>query len=93
MNVETEDMPKKPEKVKFDPQKQYSWKPEDQFTMNGHEMNLIFNSLKMILNTPEAQNILLVERASLAADKVLKRAVENGIVQETIPGEVKEKGA
>lgn len=68
--------------LKYDPNKKYRWEPESQFLLSGEEFGVILNSLRAILNTPEAQRILLVERASKLIDNSLARAVEIGIVQE-----------
>lgn len=66
----------------YDPNKKYRWEPESQFLLSGDEFGVILNSLRAILNTPEAQRILLVERASKLIDNSLARAIELGIVYE-----------
>lgn len=67
---------------RYDPNKKYRWEPGAQFLLSGEEFGVILNSLRAILNTPEAQRILLVERASKLIDNSLARAVELNIVQE-----------
>lgn len=67
---------------KYDPAKKYRWEPGSNFLLTGEEFGLILNSLRAILNTPEAQKILLAEKASHSIDKALSRAIEVGIVKE-----------
>lgn len=67
---------------KYDPSKKYRWEPGSNFLLSGEEFGIILNSLRAILNTPDAQRILLAEKASQSIDRVLARAVEVGIVKE-----------
>src|SRR5690349_18008766 len=67
---------------KYDPSKKYRWEPGSNFLLTGEEFGLILNSLRAILNTPEAQRVLLAEKASHSIDKALARAIEVGIVKE-----------
>ena len=53
------------EKITYDPNKKYSWTPEDQFTLNGGEFGLLLNALRSILNTQEAAKILLANEAKI----------------------------
>jgi hypothetical protein len=67
---------------KYDPSKKYRWEPGSNFFMTGEEFGVILNSLRAILNTPEAQKVLLAERANIAVENTIARAVQQGIVQE-----------
>jgi len=67
---------------KYDPNKKYRWEPGSNFFMTGEEFGVILNSLRAILNTPEAQKVLLAERANIAVENTIARAVQQGIVQE-----------
>jgi hypothetical protein len=72
-----------PEKaLSYDPKKAYKWEPSDQITITGSEFGVLLNSIRAVLNTPEAQRILTIERANLAIESVIKRSVESGIVKE-----------
>lgn len=72
--------------LKYDPAKKYKWEPGTNFFLSGEEFGVTLNSLRAILNTPEAQRILLAERASIAVENALSRAIEMGFVQEdTLP--------
>lgn len=76
---------------KYDPGKKYRWEPGSKFNLSGEEFGVILNSLRTILTSPEAQRILLAERASQMVDNVLARAVASGVVQEdnSIPQKAK----
>jgi len=66
----------------YDPNKKYTWTPEDQFTLNGGEFGLLLNTLRSILNTPEAARILMANEANNIIEGRLAQAVEAGIVKE-----------
>ena len=68
--------------VAYDPNKKYSWTPEDQFTLNGGEFGLLLNALRSILNTQEAAKILLANEANNIIEGKLAQAVEAGVVKE-----------
>ena len=66
----------------YDPTKKYTWSPEDKFEFSGAEFGLILNAIRSILNTPEAQKILLAEKANEAIEKKMAEAVEADVVKE-----------
>ena len=70
------------EKITYDPNKKYSWTPEDQFTLTGAEFGLLLNALRAVLNTREAATILLANQANTTIESVLASAVEAGVVKE-----------
>jgi hypothetical protein len=70
------------EKISYDPNKKYTWTPDDQFVISGGEFGLILNTLRAVLNTPEAARILLANKANDVVEAVLARGVESGIVTE-----------
>lgn len=69
-------------KVTYNPAAKYSWKRDDEFILNGQEFNIILNSLRAILLTEQAQNILMIDRANSVFEKILAKAVEDGKVKE-----------
>jgi hypothetical protein len=77
------------EKITYDPNKKYSWTPEDSFTLSGGEFGVILNTLRAILSTPEASKILLANQANTIIEATLAKAVEDGVVKEA-PEEVSE---
>ena len=70
------------EKISYDPNKKYTWTPDDQFTISGAQFGLILNTLRAVLNTPEAARILLANEANNVIEATLAKAVEAGIVIE-----------
>jgi len=72
------------ETPKFDPTKKYTWSPNAQFTISGHEFGLLLNSLRSIVSTKEAQTILIAAQAADAVEALLERNVENGTIVEKI---------
>lgn len=66
----------------FDPNKEYSWKAEDQFQMNGQQFMIALGALRAFLSTEEAAKIQLALQASQALQEVLAKAVEAGIAVE-----------
>lgn len=70
------------EKITYDPNKKYSWTPEDSFTLSGADFGLVLNALRAVLNTREAATILLANQANTTIETVLASAVEAGVVKE-----------
>jgi hypothetical protein len=70
------------EKITYDPNKKYSWTPQDQFILSGGEFGLILNTLRSILGTQEAGRILMANQANNVIEGVLAAAVESGSVKE-----------
>ena len=70
------------EKITYDPNKKYTWTPDDTFILSGAEFGLILNTLRAILNTPEAARILLANQANTIVEGTLSKAVEAGVVIE-----------
>ena len=68
----------------YDPQKKYTWGPEDQFTLTGNEFGLILNSIRAVLGTPEASRIMMAHEANGIIEQMVKRAVQAGVAIEVI---------
>ena len=66
----------------YDPNKRYTWTPDDKFEISGAEFGLILNSLRATISTPEAARILLANEANQAIENALAKAVEADIVKE-----------
>ena len=66
----------------YDPNKKYTWTPDTSFELTGAEFGLILNTLRAILNTPEAARILLANQANNVIEEALAKAVETGKVVE-----------
>lgn len=70
------------QKPVYNPNKKYTWTPEDQFTLNGGEFGLILNALRAILNTEEAAKVLIANQANTVIEGIMAQAVEAGVVKE-----------
>ena len=70
------------QKLVYNPNKKYTWTPEDTFTLNGGEFGLILNALRAILNTEEAAKVLIANQANTVIEGIMAQAVEAGVVKE-----------
>ena len=70
------------QKPSYDPNKKYTWTPDDSFVLSGGEFGLVLNALRAVLNTPEATRILIANQANTIVEGALQRAVENGVAKE-----------
>lgn len=68
----------------YDPNKRYTWTPEDKFELSGAEFGIILNAFRATLATEEAARILLVNEANNAVERALSRAVEADTVKEVV---------
>ena len=59
----------------YDPTKSYTWGPKDFVPMTGMEFANILNSIRTILSSPEAQKIMLAQKASNSIESVLSKMV------------------
>ena len=66
----------------YDPNKKYRWTPEDPFIFSGNEFGVLLNALRAILSTPDAQRVLLADKANEIVENALARAVEAGVVKD-----------
>ena len=66
----------------YDPNKKYTWTPEDSFTLSGGEFGVVLNALRAILNTPESAKVLIANQANTVIEEVLSKAVEYGFGKE-----------
>ncbi|NBW33764.1 MAG: hypothetical protein EBR30_01765 [Cytophagia bacterium] len=66
----------------YDPNKRYTWTPNDKFELSGAEFGLVLNVLRAVLSTEEAAKILLASQANDAIERVLAKAVEADVVKE-----------
>ena len=66
----------------YDPNKRYTWTPEDTFTLSGAEFGLILNTVRAYLASEEAARFHLMMKTNDAIENILSRAVELEIVKE-----------
>jgi hypothetical protein len=67
---------------KFDPTKKYTWEKNSQFVLDGEQFGMLLNALRAVVNTKEAQTILLAKQAGDVLEDTLAAAVEIGVVVE-----------
>jgi hypothetical protein len=67
---------------KFDPNKKYTWDMNSKFVLDGGNFGMLLNALRAVVNTKEAQTILLAKQAGDVLEDTLAAAVEAGIVVE-----------
>lgn len=70
--------------VQYDPNKAYKWEPDQTFTITGKEFALLLNTLRSVISTPEAQNVLIADKAHSVLEKLLISGVEDGSIEEKV---------
>lgn len=66
----------------YDPNKTYTWNPEDVFIISGREFGLILNTIRAILSTEQAAQILLANKTNEILEKIMAENVEKGVLKE-----------
>ena len=66
----------------YDPNKRYTWTPEDTFTLSGAEFGLILNTVRAYLASEEAARFQLMVQSNDVIERVMSKAVESGAVKE-----------
>ena len=67
---------------KFDPNKKYTWDMNTKFVLDGGDFGMLLNAMRAVINTKEAQTILLAKQAGDVLEDALAAGVEAGIVVE-----------
>lgn len=68
--------------MEYNPNKNYEWKSDEQFSISGRDFGLILNTIRAILSTESAQQILLAARTNDALEKIIAENVKSGKVIE-----------
>ena len=71
-----------PQGPKFDPNKKYTWSMDAKFVLDGSDFGMLLNAMRAVINTKEAQTILLAKQAGDVLEDTLAAAVEAGVVVE-----------
>lgn len=71
--------------AQYDPNKRYTWTPEDVFTLSGKEFGLILNTVRAYLASEEAARFQLMMQSNEVIEGIMAKAVENNIVKEVVP--------
>lgn len=72
--------------TKFDPSKNYEWKPEDTFMLSGQEFAFMYN----FVTSEKAKLMAQLELMKILEQKLVK-AVEDGVAKEVAKEQVDEK--
>ena len=70
--------------MNYNPEKMYSWNPDETFSISGREFGLILNTLRSILNTEQAQQIILAHKTNEVLERIMEENVKNGKIVEKI---------
>jgi hypothetical protein len=71
-----------PQGPKFDPNKKYTWNMDAKFVLDGGDFGMLLNAMRAVINTKEAQTILLAKQAGDVLEETLAAGVESGLVVE-----------
>ena len=66
----------------YDPTKNYTWNPDSKFVISGQDFGLILNTLRGILATQEAANVIMAYEANKRIEGIIARSVEEGAIYE-----------
>ena len=68
--------------AKYDRSKKYSWSNEDQITISGRDFGFLLNTIRSILSTEQAAQILLADRANDVIESIMAEYVEKDVIKE-----------
>ena len=68
--------------AKYDRSKKYTWSNEDQITISGRDFGFLLNTIRSILNTEQAAQILLADRANDVIENIMAEYVEKDVIKE-----------
>lgn len=78
------------QKPEFNPQANYQWQPDTEFTLKGGELHALNAILKALIAPPEAQRAIAAYEGLKLIDGIIREGVETGKITE-IPPEKLEK--
>jgi hypothetical protein len=68
--------------MEYNPQKSYTWKPEDKFEISGSQFGMILNTFRTILSSPLAAMFRNIEQANVTVEEIMATGVQSGIIKE-----------
>lgn len=71
--------------MSYDPQKNYTWLPDDKIEITGSQFGMILNTFRSILASPLASMMRNLELANTAVEEIMAKQVENGVIKEIQP--------
>lgn len=66
----------------YNPNKNYQWDSDTEFSFTGNEFGLILNTFRAILSTEQAMQILLIDRANSIIENKMNEYVKQGLIRE-----------
>lgn len=69
----------------YDPNKTYTWGPDTKFVLTGQDFSLLLHTMRGILSTKEASNVVLAYEMNKKIEAMLGDAVAEGKVVEVQP--------
>lgn len=64
----------------------YVWKGDEKFEVTGQQFELLINTVRAHLSSPEAQKVMLFMQANDALNSIMEEGIKTGkIFQEPIP--------
>jgi hypothetical protein len=69
----------------YDPNKTYTWGPDTKFVLSGQDFSLVLHTIRGILSTKEASNVVLAYELNKKIEAMLGDAVAEGKVVEAEP--------
>jgi len=69
--------------AQYDPNKRYTWAPEDKFELSGQEFGLILNTVRTFLASEEAAKYQLMMQANNVIENLMAKGVENDTIKES----------
>jgi hypothetical protein len=68
--------------AQYDPNKRYTWTPEDTFTLTGQQFGLILNMVRAYLSSEEAARFQLMIQTNQVIEELMVKGVEADIIKE-----------
>lgn len=68
--------------AQYDPNKKYTWGPEDKFEISGQDFGLILNTVRSFLASEEAARFQLMLKSNEVIEQLMAEHVEKGTVKE-----------
>lgn len=70
--------------AEYDPNKRYTWTPQDTFTLTGQEFGLFLNTVRSYLASEDAARFQLMNQANEVIEKIMKAGVEADVIKEVL---------
>ena len=71
--------------MKYNPDKNYTWDRDTLFTLSGNDFGFLLNTIRAILGTEQAKQVLMADRANTILENIIAEYVEKDVIKEVIP--------